>query len=96
MTVAPTAPDDVPLLIKTVPVRAGLTRWGGVLRSVLQRLDDLPYAIRLAETPGVGHDEISDLTDAAAVADAHALQVRGLAAEAATRLERDEPTWSSP
>ena len=69
------------MIIKTVPVRDGLRRWGPVLDSILGGLTDLPITVQLAETPDVLVEEISDLHDAGRVAQAHAAQVRTLAAD---------------
>lgn len=76
---------DGPLrIVKTVPARAGLRRWGAVLASHLRTLDDLDIEVELVEVPGIELDEISDMDDSHAVSPAQARLARQL-------LERDDP-----
>ena len=59
-------------IIKTVPARRGLERWGAILASHLRSLIDLDVAIDLVEVPGIELDEIADLADCHTVAPAQA------------------------
>ncbi len=66
-------------LVKTVPVRDGLARWGQVLEDHRTSLADLDVEVSFVEVPGIDLEEIKDQADSDRVADAQARLVRELA-----------------
>lgn len=65
-------------IVKTVPVRDGLAKWGRVLSEHVARLADVDLNVELVEVPGVDRDEIIGLQDCDAIASTHAAFVRRL------------------